>query len=76
MGSCSVLFDSLRSHLWGQSETTSQTFLTEEERVVVSTTGFVAISIIIVFTSIVYEFTVVSRFITEQQIQHREKLTS
>lgn len=41
-----------------------------------STTGFVAISIIVLFASIVYEFTVISRFITEQKIQPREKLTS
>jgi hypothetical protein len=41
-----------------------------------STTGFVAISMIVLFASIVYEFTVISRFITEQKIQHREKLTS
>jgi hypothetical protein len=50
-----------------------------------STIGFVAIAIIIVFASIVYEFTVISRFIVEQKlnyktnvpadIQHRECLT-
>jgi len=76
VGSCSVLFGSLRSHLWGKAKRRRQTFLTEEERVVMSTTGFVAISIIVLFASIVYESTVISRFITEQKIQPREKLTS
>jgi hypothetical protein len=41
-----------------------------------STAGFVTISIMVLFASIVYEFAVISRFITEQKIQHRENLTS
>jgi hypothetical protein len=40
-----------------------------------STAGFVAISIMVLFASIVYEFAVISRFITEQKIHHRENLT-
>jgi hypothetical protein len=72
--SCSVLFGSLRSHLWGQAKRAVK--LTEEERVVMSTAGFVTISIMVLFASIVYEFAVISRFITEQKIQHRENLTS
>ena len=60
----------------GPSETSRQTFLTEEERVIMSTAGFVTISIMVLFASIVYEFAVISRFITEQKIQHRENLTS
>ena len=66
VGSCSVLFGSLRSHLWGQATRRRQTFLSEEEPVV-STAGFVAISITVLLASIVYELTVVSRFITEQK---------
>ena len=34
-----------------------------------SITSFVAIAIISVFTSIVYEFTVISRFIAEQKLK-------
>jgi hypothetical protein len=50
----------------GPSETSRQTFLTEEERVVMSTAGFVAISILVLFASIVYEFTVISRLIAKK----------
>jgi hypothetical protein len=34
-----------------------------------STTSFVAIAIISVFASIVYEFTVISRFLAEQKLK-------
>jgi hypothetical protein len=34
-----------------------------------SITGFVPLAIIIVFASIVYEFTVISRFIAEQKLK-------
>ena len=50
----------------GTSDMTLQTFLSEEEPVV-SNAGFVAISITVLLASIVYELTVVSRFITEQK---------
>jgi hypothetical protein len=37
----------------------------------VSITSFVAIAIISVFASIVYEFTVISRFIVEQKLKQQ-----
>ena len=40
---------------------------------VMSTIGFVAIAIIIVFASIVYEFTVISRFIAEQKLKLQDE---
>ena len=36
-----------------------------------TTTSFVAIAIISVFASIVYEFTVISRFIAEQKLKQQ-----
>jgi hypothetical protein len=38
-----------------------------------STIGFVAIAIIIVFASIVYEFIVISRFIAEQKLKLKDE---
>jgi hypothetical protein len=40
----------------------------------VSITSFVAIAIISVFASIVYEFTVISRFIVEQNLNSSHKM--
>jgi hypothetical protein len=48
-----------------------QNGLTEEERAVMSTAGFVAIAITVLFASIVYELTVISRFITEQKLKQQ-----
>jgi len=41
--------------------------LTEEERALMSTITFIAVAMMIVLASIVYEFTVISRFITKQK---------
>ena len=38
-----------------------------------STIGFVALAIIIVFASIVYEFIVISRFIAEQKLKLQDE---
>jgi hypothetical protein len=38
-----------------------------------SITSFVAIAIIVTFASVVYEFTVISRFIDEQKQQPQDK---
>jgi hypothetical protein len=46
--------------------------LTEEEPVM-STISFVPIAIISVFASIVYEFTVISRFIAEQKLKLQDE---
>jgi len=45
--------------------------LTEEERALMSTITFIAVAMMIVLASIVYELTVISRFITEQKLKQQ-----
>jgi hypothetical protein len=44
-----------------------------ERSAVMSTTSFVAIAVVIMLASVVYEFTVVSRFIAKQRPKQRDE---
>jgi hypothetical protein len=44
-----------------------------ERRAVMSSTSFVAIAVVIMLASVVYEFTVVSRFIAKQRPKQQDE---